>query len=207
MRYVLIVTLLLCTHFTHAQHGHGFLQATTNLPEEITEFIPRGLVALDTTFGNLNKDTIPDLILVACSPDEKKIDTIDFLRAIILLVGQENGQYKLAGRNNNIIYCVHCGGLSGDPFMGITIKNGYFSVEHFIGFRDSREASTITFKYSEEKETWFLNKIIKETTILDWSSNDVNDNIETGFVKDVRTAEDFGIIPFEEYCYREFDIN
>ena len=50
----------------------------------------------------------------------------------------------------------------GDPFVGITIKDGYFSVEH-VGGSAWRWARIVTYKYSKDDKNWYLHKDRQES--------------------------------------------
>ncbi len=110
-------------------------------------------------------------------------------RPLYILIGQSDQSYKLTAKNNNVVYCVDCGGMMGDPFMGITIKNGYFSIEHYGGSA-WRWTKIVTFKYSKTKKKWFLHK-------------DGGDSFHTSQPEKVetkvKTVKDFGVIQFEKY--------
>ncbi len=194
MRNILLIASLIFISSlnVHAQQRERFKDIIHNLPAKITKFVPEGYVAIDTTYGDLNKDTIPDLVLVTCDPDEEtKSDVINnpSKRPLLLLIGQADGSYTLGGRNDDVVYCVDCGGMMGDPFMGIAVKNGYFSVEHYGGSA-WRWTHIITFKYNKEKQNWFLHKVGGDS----FHATDP-ENIKTK----VKTVKDFGIIPFEKY--------
>jgi hypothetical protein len=45
----------------------------------------------------------------------------------------------------------------GEPFEGITIKNGYFSIEHYGG-SNWRWTRIITFKYDSTLKTFLLHR-------------------------------------------------
>jgi hypothetical protein len=96
----------------------------------IQNFIPAGYVLLDSASGDLNRDSYRDLVLVLKKNREE--DSVDVPRPLLLLLGSAAG-YSLAGRNDNVVLCYSCGGVFGDPYQGITIKNGYFSIEHYGG--------------------------------------------------------------------------
>jgi hypothetical protein len=69
-------------------------------------------------------------------PDEQKTsDVVDHptKRPLLLFVDGASGTYPLTARTDNAVYCVDCGGIMGDPFMGLAIKKGYFTVEHYGG--------------------------------------------------------------------------
>jgi hypothetical protein len=130
------------------------------VPANIKQFIPKGYEALDLTTGDLNRDAHTDAILVLYKKgEEKTFDDIDHheKRPLLVLIGQAGNTYKLAAKTDNAVYCVSCGGQMGDPFMGVTIKNGYFSVEHYGG-SGWRWTRIVTFKYAPAEHAWFLFK-------------------------------------------------
>ena len=77
----------------------------------------------------------------------------------------------------------------GDPFMGIKIKNGYFSVEHYGG-SSWRWTRIITYKYSKQDKEWFLHKDGSESFHASEPQK-----VETK----IKTTKDFGQIKFEEF--------
>ena len=163
-----------------------------DLPESITQFIPENYSALNVAKGDLNLDSIDDIILVLKEDNEEETSLIaedPVKRPLYILTGQPDKSFKFAEINDNVVYCVNCGGMMGDPFMGIVIKNGYFSVEHYGGsaWRWSR---IVTFKFNRTEKKWFLHK-------------DGGDSFHTSQLEKVetkvKTVKDFGVVPFEEY--------
>ncbi len=166
-----------------------------DLPNHILALIPEGYGVFDTIFGNLNLDNLTDLILILDKNREKTTTDVDDemeQRPLLILVGEADGTYKLVKRNDNTVYCKGCGGIFGDPYSGVTIKNGYFSVEHYAGSA-WRWTRIPTFKYSKAENDWFLYK-------------DGGESFHTSAPEKaeskVLTVKDFGKIRFEE-----FDIN
>jgi len=164
----------------------------SSLPSSISKFIPEGYSALDTAFGNLNLDSYPDLILVLKkNGEESGSDDVDhpLKRPLLILLGQANQSFTLAARNDNAVYCIDCGGILGDPFNAIVIKNGYFSIEHYGG-SGWRWTRVITFRYSTQEKYWYLHK----------DGGDSFNASEPEKVKSkVRTVKDFGKIPFDKF--------
>lgn len=163
-----------------------------NLPNSLKEFIPSGYVALNAESGDLNLDSIPDAILVIKKPDEK--DTSDVVdhptkRPLLVLIGEGNNKYKLAARNDDVVLCVDCGGVFGDPFEGISIKNGVFSVEHYGGSA-WRWTKIITFKYTAKDKNWILSRVGSDS----YHASDPN-KVKTT----IKTAKNFGKVLFEKY--------
>jgi hypothetical protein len=106
------------------------------LPAAIRRALPAGYTVLDAAQGDLNRDAVPDWLVVLHRPNEAKTsDVIDHptKRPLLVFLGGAGGTYTLATRSDNAVYCVDCGGMMGDPFMGLAIKKGYFTVEHYGG--------------------------------------------------------------------------
>lgn len=120
------------------------------LSQAIAEFTPQTWNILDTMTGNLNRDAYTDMILVVRNEE-------DTVRRLLLLIGNEKGTLTLAAKNEQVVLCKECGGIWGDPYEGLAIKNGYFSVEHYGG-SNWRWTRIITFKYSEKEKTWLLHR-------------------------------------------------
>lgn len=166
------------------------------LPASLSEFVPPGYAPLDTASGDLNMDGVPDMILVLKPINEDTIKD-ERKRPVIILIGDSNGHYKLQARNDNVAYCYRCGGVFGDPFTGITIKNNYFSIENGISAGTHWE-HILTFKYDKDKADWLLSR----DGYVSYKLNpDTNGNAEA-LIKDVekiKTSKDFSDITFSKF--------
>jgi hypothetical protein len=111
---------------------------------------------MDTMTGDLNRDKYMDMLIVLKGQGDTNIDSIAS-RPLLILTGNADGTLKFAERNDNVVLCYHCGGVYGDPYDGLAIRNGYFSAEHYGGSSD-RWTQIITFKYSEKEKTWVLHR-------------------------------------------------
>jgi hypothetical protein len=161
-----------------------------SLPSNAHDFIPQEYGLLGSARGDLNRDSLEDMVLVLYKKGE---DTSDMdhpaKRPLLLLIGQPDSTYKLAAKNDNAVYCKNCGGMLGAPFQDIVIKNGYFSVEHYGGSA-WRWTRTITFKYAAEENKWYLHKDGHESFHVD----------EPKKVKSkILTTKDFGKVAFEDF--------
>ena len=155
-------------------------------------FVPAGYEILDTAFGDLNGDAVADWLLVLKKPVEEEpegdnLQSTD--RLLLILLGGENGALRLAARNDNVVFHVNDGGMMGDPYTGLTIKNGFFSVEHYGGSA-WRWTHITTFKWSKTDATWLL---FKEGG--DSFHAFEPDKVETK----VRTQKDFGKVRFVDF--------
>ena len=160
--------------------------------KNLSDFVPENYSILDTTSGDLNLDGINDFIVVLKKNGEDTLsDVIDNpeRRPLLILLRDQNNKFTLTRRNNNTVYCFDCGGVMGDPFMGIIIKNGYFSVEHYGG-SSWRWTRIITYKYSKQDKEWFLHKDGSESFHASEPQK-----VETK----IKTTKDFGQIKFEEF--------
>jgi hypothetical protein len=170
---------------------------TVAVPANMKLFVLKGYEVLDITKGDLNRDAYPDAVMVLYKKGEEKTsDVIDHpeKRPLLILLGQADKTYKMAYRSDNAVYCVDCGGQMGDPFTGITIKNGYFSVEHYGG-SGQRWTRIITFKYNPAAKNWLLHKDGHEYFHAAEPDKAVSK---------VETVKNFGTVPFEKFnVYRE----
>lgn len=158
----------------------------------ISKFFSDDYSVLDSVSGNLNLDKHNDLILILKKKNEEKTsDVIDNpeKRPLLILIGKDNGGYELAAKSNSTVYCFDCGGMMGDPYQGITIKNGYFSVEHYGGsaWRWSR---IVTYKYYKADNHWFLHRDGGES--FHASEPEKSES-------NMRTKKDFGKVKFEDF--------
>jgi len=163
------------------------------LPPGIAPFVPQGYSVMDTCSGDLNRDTWRDMLVVLRQNGEDSLSkTTDstIKRRLLILTAQADGSYKLAAQSDNVVYCYTCGGVMGDPFMGLVIKNGYFSIEHYGGSRERWE-QTITFKYAAEDSTWYLHK--DGTSTFDAVDESARKKTK------ILTVKDFGKVPFDQY--------
>ena len=121
----------------------------------VNDFVPKGFSILDQASGDLNQDGFNDYIVIL----RNNLDTLsaDTARPLLVIHGQQNGSYKLIGRNDSIVLCKSCGGAFGDPYSAITIKDNYFSVE-FYGGSAWRWSRVITFKYNLTTKSYILHK-------------------------------------------------
>lgn len=147
--------------------------------------------------GDINNDNINDFIVVLQNEyPNKKLTGMDnsFSRIVVLLETLKRyPNFKIASINHNILECSNCGGAGvGDPFIGISIKNNYFSIEQLFGACDKSFIVT-TFKYENNK--WFLHKIGQD----DYSCNQINKNDEITVIHKMKTKKDFGLIEFKNY--------
>lgn len=167
------------------------------MANELQPFIPKNYLILDTLFCDLNQDGLTDYLLILKNKDEETLS--DFSehpekRPLLILIRNKANQLELKYQNDNVVFCVDCGGMMGDPYVTLVYKDGYFSVEHYGGsaWRWSR---IITFKYNEKKKDWFLHQ-------------DGYESFHAADLENIRvineTVKEFGIVRFNEFnIYKE----
>ncbi len=165
----------------------GFAAQSQTKAVPYTSFIPKGYTLLDSATGNLNKDAHKDMVLILRNNAEK-INS-DTTRPLLLLAGKGNGLFTLMERNDHVVLCAGCGGVFGDPYRGITVKNGYFSIEHYGG-SGWRWTRIITFKWDTATERFKLHR----DAGVSFHTSDPNKQEEMTYRK-----QDFGKIFFNEF--------
>lgn len=134
------------------------------IPREVQPFIEKSTRPLALESADLNGDGLKDVVLVLerqpAKPSDPEIE--EQQRPLLILLREQGGKLKLAKRNNKVVYCSTCGGVMGDPFMGVKTGAGQFTVSHYggSGWRWSNE---YTFRYSRRDATWQLVRVREES--------------------------------------------
>lgn len=154
MRILIILSLVLLTGVA------AFAQtAEVKVPAKVKPFVEANAKAIALESADLNNDGRKDFILVF---EREKTELDDYgmperQRPLLILISDKSGNLTEAKRNEDIVYCSTCGGVFGDPFAGITVGPGTFTVDHYGGsaWRWTRSAK---FNYSRIDKTWQLVK-------------------------------------------------
>ncbi|MEM7368614.1 MAG: hypothetical protein AAF587_08410 [Bacteroidota bacterium] len=187
--HVLLGGMIGCTNGSRMENTSS---GSSDPSDQADAFIPHGYSMLDSASGHLNMDSIIDMILILKKDgEETSSEPVDHPeeRPLLLLLGQANNQFRLATQNKQTVYCVNCGGMMGDPYQGLVIKDGYFSVEHYGG-SGLRWSRIITYRYDPKEKHWFLHRDGGESFQV---RNP--DDVDTY----MRTKKDFGTVRFEAF--------
>ena len=155
--------------------------------QSLSSFIPKNYAILDTSYGDFNMDGKLDALLVLKVKGES--DTSNADRPLLILEGIDKDKYKLAGRNDHVVFCASCGGSMGDPYQALTVDKNSFSVMLYGGSA-WRWTQTITFAYETDKHQYVLQSDKGES----FNSTDPNKR------KKIKNQKDkWGKASFEEY--------
>lgn len=154
-----------------------------NQYNKFKNWMPLNSTLVDSFAGNLDNDKIEDAILVVEKQDGK--------RALIVLNGKSNGDYRITGKSNNVLLCKTCGGLMGDPFSSIEIKDKKFTVEQ-VGGSGLRWQIETTFAWSRIDNQWQL------INVTETNFNVTNPEISVVCIFTPK-RKDFGKISLEAY--------
>lgn len=176
--------IILLIFFVSVQNAFGQYK-------KLKQFIPADFTILDSASGDLNKDGIKDLVLILRNNYENL--NADTARPLLLLQGNGAGQYKLLARNDSVVLCMGCGGVHGDPYQGITIKNGYFSIENFGG-SGWRWTRIITFKFDPKTRSFYLHRDAGDS----WYISEPDKKTGNLF-----NQEDFDKLTFDKFSYNK----
>lgn len=163
--------------------------AQTSPAGALAAFVPKGYGILDSAVGDLNRDAWADKILVLKKDGEDTTTLIDLDRPLLLLLGRPDHRYTLAARNDRVVLRRNEGGVYGDPYAGLTIKRGFFSVEHYGG-SSHRWSRIATFNYRPAANTWYLSREGGDSYSV-FTPDEVT--------SEAHTPHDFGQVPFAKY--------
>ncbi|HTF04008.1 MAG TPA: hypothetical protein VK826_08280 [Bacteroidia bacterium] len=162
-----------------------------SMSELFKRIIPAGWELMDTMTGNLNRDAYLDMLVILKNPAEDSMT--EMVRPLLVLIGNADGVFNVAARNDSVVLCKGCGGIFGDPYDGMAIRNGYFSIEHYGG-SNWRWTRVMTFKYNNDKQAWFLSR----DAGIDYHTSEPDKETESVFNK-----ESYGKQNFTEYRYMQ----
>lgn len=101
------------------------------LPAQPAPFI-KGYAILDSTSGDLDKDDIPELV-IAFTPDDSNDSLHVTPKRLLYVYKKQNRKWLLWQQSTEALLGEEEGGMMGDPYSGIYIKNGVLYIEHFGG--------------------------------------------------------------------------
>ena len=140
----------------------GTQRPEVDVPAAAKPFVAPGTRPLAFEVADLNRDGRPDAVLVlepALKPGDDEFE--ERPRPLLILVGQSDGTYREAARNAKVVYCSRCGGMMGDPFQGVTVGPGTFTVEN-AGGSSWRWGVSYRFNYSRRDDAWQLVRVREE---------------------------------------------
>ena len=120
---------------------------------------------------------------------------IETKRPVVILYSDMNSQLYQVHRADNLVYCLGCGGLWGDPYSGIEITNHGFKIYHYGGsnWRWTRNLTFVRngneFYLEEDAGSSFKMMDVADDTVIS----------ESEFSTTVRTSKDFGKVRMEDF--------
>lgn len=158
MNKLLPSILFLFIHITLPAQTDASTGETT--PETLHTFLSNDQMIMVMDTGFINEDTIPDLVLIAVSKyeyDEDSIHNNEHPRILIVLLGTGNNRYQNFAQSDKIVLCQTCGGVFGDPFSGLEIRDHGFELSFYGGSR-YKWTRNVFFQYDATSEQLVLRK-------------------------------------------------
>lgn len=161
----------------------------------ILRFVSEGYSILDFKQGDLNFDSMDDVILVLNKNGEDSTSTIEnpVKRNVLIFIGQPDSTFMFNSQNENAVYHYGFDANFKDAFVGVRIEKGRFIIEHYGGFA-KRWGRTTTFEYSLSANNWFL--IEDEYSVMDAIDQEEPNKVIS---EKKLTNKDFGEIPFGKF--------
>jgi hypothetical protein len=194
-RVVLFLVFCLSAVTVNAQTSEAI-----KVPAEVQAFIEKDSKAIALESADLNGDGLQDYILVIERPEltAAKYGYDVQQRPLLILVRNNENKLSEVKRNEQIVYCSDCGGVMGDPFMGVTVGKNTFTVNHYGGSAWRWELS-YKFNYSRIDKTWQLVRIEKT------SYHNVRPMKETLEKTVLTPPKDFGKVDIAEFDPAKFE--
>lgn len=139
------------------------------IPDELRPFVLSGTRAMCAARADLNADGLRDYVLVLEKLNERDTSSTWSAapRPLLVVVRQPGGTLHVAARNDRLVYCAACGGMFGDPFEGVHVRAGTFTVYHYGG-SSWRWRADYTFRYVQDAGTWRLTRVEELSYHASW---------------------------------------
>ena len=129
--------------------GNFDTEITLKKAKTLEEFTPKFWTLKDKAFGNLDDTPEDDAVCVYETPME---GDIGFAQSLVIYK-REGENWILWHQSTNPILSSDHGGMMGNPYEGISIKNKTIIVNHFGG---SRQKWNYTHRYRFQNNNWYL---------------------------------------------------
>jgi len=134
---------------TAVKNGDFERKITLKKSRSLSDFTPKFWKLKETQSGNLDEDSHEEAVCVYETPVNGEIGSEQSLA-----IFKKQGDYWILWHQttNPILSTAH-GGMMGNPFAGISIKNKTIIVDHFGG---SRQKWNYTHRYRFQNNNWYL---------------------------------------------------
>jgi hypothetical protein len=95
--------------------------------------IPDNYEVLDSVSGDLDKDGIPELVVAYNTRKQKEDDYDDNVPRELFIYKLKQGQWTVWQKSEHALYGSRDGGMMGDPFEEIEVKNGLLLISQSGG--------------------------------------------------------------------------
>ena len=142
--------ILVTNGFTNNIFGQGKFKIS-----QFDPFVPAAYRVMNMASGDLNNDSYADYVLVLQNFNETMDG--DEVRPLLVIISGPKGRMTLLARNDSVVLSKNGGGVFGDPFKSVTIKNGLLTIEHSVG-ANWRWDRVISFTYNPSIKEIVLHK-------------------------------------------------
>jgi len=155
--FSLTLALLLLAPIAASPQQRKLLLTPSSIPltaKTPRQFVPPGWTVEEQIVGDLNRDSLPDIVLklVQSKVSGSENGTDDRQRALVILFRAKNDQLRRAAIADRLLQCLSCGGaLYGmkDAPAHVTIAKGILIVKQERG---SRNVVDQTFRFRHDKK-------------------------------------------------------
>ena len=164
-----------------------------DVPAELRPFVAAGTKAIWYSKADLDRDGKDDYLFVLQKdpkPGAEEYEIEETQRPLLVLLRGADGKLRETARNERVVLCSNCGGVMGDPFVGIEAGPGTFTVMHYGG-SSWRWSSNVRFNYSRKDRAW---QLVRVETSSFHASDPEKEKVEVA-----TPPKDFGKIDFKDF--------
>lgn len=131
--------------------------------DELKVFATNGSKLLDTQVGDLTGEGSGGALVVLDHDAHESASGQKASRTLMLVARDSQGHLQTLARNDKMIPCARCGGVSGDPYSYSRLTPGRFTVVTEGGSRE-HWWNEFSFKYAPKLNTWILDTAVRGVT-------------------------------------------
>ncbi len=136
--------------------------APHDVPAAVRPFVPPRGCAIEVARADLDRDGRADYVVVLGARGAAAAEAEEAPRALLVLAATDGGALRVAAQAARAVLCATCGGMLGDPFVGVEARPGGFTLRHYGG-SGWRWSADFTFAYSRRDRAWQLVRVEEES--------------------------------------------
>lgn len=125
-------------------------KSTSAASNALEDFIPKNYFLLESVKSAMNNQNQQHVALICAPNNEKNPEEFSQTNRRIIMLLQSGDSFTELSSNDNLILCKSCGGVFGDPYNGVELKNNILKISNYGGSA-WRWSENYTFRFQNNE--------------------------------------------------------